>query len=259
MSDDVTRILREEMDARGLHNDVQRAALAAIIGGESNWTPKFETGWSHTDNKRIRAVFGERVADLSDDELNRIKASDEGFFDWVYGPKFHVGQMLGNTEPGDGYRFRGGGLLQITGRANYAKYGDRAGVDLVNHPELINTPRVAAATAVEYALDTFKGSNWSDLKRAVGVSIGGPDDTKNRLFGEYNDSGEWHYDPGRQPGTAPVEDDSLKIFDPIVTTFLEAAESLQGFLKKQRLYSGPVDRDIGPATRAALQAYMRRV
>lgn len=46
---------------------------------------------------------------------------------------------LGNTETGDGPRFKGRGLLEITGRNNYTKYGALLGLDLVAHPELLET------------------------------------------------------------------------------------------------------------------------
>jgi len=44
---------------------------------------------------------------------------------------------LGNISPGDGKRFKGRGLIQITGRANYKKLSDELGVDFISKPELL--------------------------------------------------------------------------------------------------------------------------
>ena len=65
--DEGKQTLREEMDARGWHDNDWRAGLAAIVGGESNFIPSRETGYSHTANDRIRKFFS-KARNLSDDE-----------------------------------------------------------------------------------------------------------------------------------------------------------------------------------------------
>lgn len=57
---------------------------------------------------------------------------------------------LGNTHPGDGVRYKGRGWIQVTGRSNYARFGAKLGLDLVNHPELAETDENAARIACAY-------------------------------------------------------------------------------------------------------------
>ena len=279
MTSEVEGVLREEMDNRGWHDDDRRAGLAAIVGGESNFIPKFETGYGHTANDRIRMIFGSRVNGLSDEQLTELKSSDERFFNWIYGAQFGVGRTLGNVSADDGFKYRGGGLNQLTGRGNYAMYGPKVGVDLVVNPELINTPRVAAAVAVEYMKDRFHGGDFNAMKTAVGVSFGGPDDEKNRLYAQYTRSGEWNYTGAPTPVVVspikPVPSPVVvvkpvppvvivKPAPPIPTPTplgylrspIDRIKAIQAILQEDALYRGHIDGVWGDLSDAALNLLM---
>jgi predicted chitinase len=82
--------------------------------------------------------------------------SDElKYFEEIWGPtsaqkRYEGRKDLGNIEPGDGFRYRGRGPIQITGRANYKKYGELLGVDLEGNPDLAAKPEFAFQTAALY-------------------------------------------------------------------------------------------------------------
>ena len=56
----------------------------------------------------------------------------------------------GDEASGDGWTFRGRGLIQLTGRANYMAFAKEVGVDVVKAPELVATPKYAALSAAFY-------------------------------------------------------------------------------------------------------------
>ena len=65
---------------------------------------------------------------------------------------------LGNTQKGDGDRYKGRGYIQITGRASYGYWSHRLGVDLIKHPDFAARPDIAAKIAVQGMRDgTFTG------------------------------------------------------------------------------------------------------
>ena len=69
---------------------------------------------------------------------------------------------LGNTIKGDGFRYRGRGLLQTTGRANYRSLSRRLGVDFEAKPELLAEYKWAALSAADY-WDSRKLNALADL------------------------------------------------------------------------------------------------
>ncbi len=102
---------------------------------------------------RLIEVFGGPRHRVTAAESLRLEHHPEDIFNRVYGiegagnPRI-LARELGNTEPGDGYRYRGRGILQTTGRANYRRIGQKCGVDFEAHPELVLSPEYALKPAL---------------------------------------------------------------------------------------------------------------
>ncbi len=104
----------------------------------------------HYSGERLLAVFPGRNGMNDLKKANEIAAGGpEAIANEIYGGRW--GKVnLGNTEPGDGWKYHGRGFVQLTGRANYEQIGKEMGLDLVNHPELAENREIAAKIAVHY-------------------------------------------------------------------------------------------------------------
>jgi len=103
---------------------------------------------------RIKQVWSSRFATIADAEP--FAHNPEKLANNVYGGR------MGNTHPGDGFRFIGRGLIQLTGRESYKKFGDRLGVDLTANPDLA----FSAEWALKIAAEEWKASGCNALADA---------------------------------------------------------------------------------------------
>ena len=201
------RLISATMNKYGVTNPEERAAMAAVIAGESGFRPISENNYSKTSNARIREVFKGRVGNLSEEQLTAIKADPEKFFNHVYGGR------LGNA-PDEGYKYRGRGFIQLTGRANYEKYASVTGIPIDKNPDLMNDPNIAAQVSILYMQKTRgKGSNtYERIARGVGNPVKGTEQIKRSSYDQYIRSGEFvsgsstvEGDPGTsQPSSSKI-------------------------------------------------------
>ena len=98
------------------------------------------------------AQFLAQCAHESADFKNMEEIGDANYFAKKYDPKYapKTARILGNTQVGDGERYKGRGFIQLTGRDNYTRAGKALNLPLADNPALAARPDVAAVIAVWY-------------------------------------------------------------------------------------------------------------
>ncbi len=107
---------------------------------------------------RLKQLWSKKFA--NEDEMRAYAGNPEKIANRIYASRLGNG----DEQSGDGWRYRGRGFFQITGRNNYERYGQLAGVDLLAHPELLEKDlalsiKVAAAYFCKTGLLTFADEN----------------------------------------------------------------------------------------------------
>jgi predicted chitinase len=118
----------------GIHTSQQQAAFLAIIAhesGEFRWTEEI---WGPTTHQRR------------------------------YEPPSSLAKSLGNTQPGDGKRFKGRGVCSVTGRKHYQRLSDELDIDFIAKPKLMSSPEVSVLVAAQY---------WVESRRNEQLAAGG--------------------------------------------------------------------------------------
>jgi putative chitinase len=97
---------------------------------------------------------------------------------------------LGNTEDGDGAKYIGRGLIQVTGKENYTHCGDALGVDLIAEPHLLEEPRYAALSAgwfwnkkgLNALADEGTKDSFEVMTKRINGGLLGLDDRKSKMI-----------------------------------------------------------------------------
>jgi putative chitinase len=131
------------------------------LAHESRGFTRLEEGLSYSA-KRLMEVWPSRFPNLP--VARQYANNPEALAEKVYGGR------MGNAEPGDGYRYRGRGLIQLTGRDNYAAFGELLGLDLIGSPGLASEPanaaRIAGAFWGRRRLNTL-----ADIDDVTGITV----------------------------------------------------------------------------------------
>lgn len=122
------RVLAQRMRAVGFTDRETLLSIIAVCNTESNLLPAEEASYKNNTNSYIRSIFKTATKGVSDGELTSKKANKTDFFELVYGNNNRKGLELGNQFDGDGGKYLGRGIIQITGRDNYERYGEKAGL-----------------------------------------------------------------------------------------------------------------------------------
>lgn len=173
--------LNEAMSRFKIDSSVRAAAFLAQVGHESGGLTRLvenlnysAAGLASTWPARFRSPDG-RPSALAE----QIARKPEQIANAVYGGR------MGNGPPasGDGWRYRGRGLFQITGRAQYQRCGRALGLPLVEQPELLERPEHAALSAAWF---------WDDNGLNALADAGDFEAVTQRINGGQNGREERH-------------------------------------------------------------------
>lgn len=140
--DAIIKVAPRTLDQYGIKTDLEIAHFMAQISHENGGGTISRENMNYSAG-RMMQIFGvgRHSAKVTEEEAEALAHKPQQIAERVYGlgnPK--KAKELGNTRPGDGYRFRGGGDLQLTGGANYKRIGELTGFDLYDNPELLDDP-----------------------------------------------------------------------------------------------------------------------
>ena len=165
----------------GINDPTELANFMAQVGHESSGLTRLEESFRYTRDIAqipVRSAWREGPEALEAARQAAVKGKPEALAELMYGGR------LGNDTPGDGYRYRGRGYIQLTGKDNYRNAAEELGLDLLQQPDLTAEPAIASKIAIWYWENRVPPSSRLDVKAATLAINGGYNglDDRERRF-----------------------------------------------------------------------------
>lgn len=240
--------LCELLPKYGITTERRVAHFLSQCAHESAGFKRLEENLNYS-SKALRSVFGRYFGSAPKADADEYARNPEMIANRVYNDTYRKYKM-GNTQEGDGWRFRGRGLKQLTGRDNYTRFGKSVGMSAEEAAEYVASP----AGAIESACWFWDANNLNDIadgddvkrmtKKINGGSIG-LDDRKKRYTNALKVLGMDAED------LAADDDDIQEILDDIGV--LRKGAKGDGVKLMQEALGIGADGDFGPGTERALK------
>lgn len=137
------------------------------------------TGYGITDKTEFASIMSQCAHESGNFKFVKELGADSYF------TKYEGRADLGNTQPGDGLKYKGRGFIQITGRDIYTQASAYLGIDLVNQPQLAEDPLTAAKLVLFFFFQFKKsrtaGINWADVTAVTRLVNGGTNGLADRV------------------------------------------------------------------------------
>lgn len=227
------------------------AGFMAQCGHESADFTRLEENLNYSENA-LNSVFGRYFGEGKRDAAEYAR-NPEKIANYVYQDEFRSkrGQM-GNTEEGDGWRFRGRGIKQLTGRNNYTAFGETVGMTAEEAAEYIATKKGALESACWF-WSTNNIDNYADNDDIVGMSKRinggtiGLDDRKSR------------YERAKQIlGAEGVPTETKETESTGEVRTLRRGMQGEDVAKMQKVIGVHADGEFGPNTTIAVKKWQRK-
>lgn len=223
------------------------AGFMAQCAHESLDFTRLEENLNYSE-KALNSVFGRYFGEGKRDAAEYAR-KPEKIANYVYQDEFRSKRgAMGNVNDGDGWRFRGRGIKQLTGRNNYTAFGKTVGMSAEEAADYVATPKGAIESACWFwktnKLDKWadKGDNVGLTKRINGGTIGLDD--RNR---------RWEEALGILGGKVPAA-------KPATSAVRTLRKGMKGddIAKMQKVIGVTADGDFGPGTLVAVKKWQKR-